>query len=140
MSLGKNIRSFARTWFDQHVESPNGKMFSSKFFFPDESWTGDKAWWLRIRLDYAESMAEKDQYFYLLCQKEEDTDSFYCLRVPAKFLHQRSDSFRKAVLSQRGEQSYNLMLSACAESLFIDYKSKLDFSEFLVEPSLRGQS
>lgn len=100
---------------------------ASKFFKPEESWTGKEAWWFSLPIK--KILANKEKDYFLIGDRNKEKTDFVILRVPNMFLIKKLQSF---------ETRYNNMiilhLAAYNENWLVDErgKDKVPFSEFEV--------
>ena len=107
----------------------DGPVHVSKFFRPDESWTGTAVWWFEFSESEAVETAEGD--IDLLCEVAPDTDDFHHLRVPARLFLDRKEDFH--VRSEK--DAFSLYLSAEADRAFRELRGTggVEFAQFVQE-------
>jgi len=95
----------------------------SKFYVPEESWTGKAAWWFDLPIKKVKS--NKKGIYYLLGKKRKS--SFVVLEVPTKFLR---DNLKK--FETRYKDIIRLHLAAEGKNRLVDERGKgrVDFSRF----------
>jgi len=118
------IRAQALEWGMKKFGNRLTPMYCSKHYESHSSWTGAKAWWIKVPDRF---MRENGQIYFLL-QKNPDGNDFYCLKVPAVYLRENEKGLAKL------GGSINLFLSAENGHLFQDQrgKGKLEFRQFMV--------
>ena len=116
------IRSSALAWLRARRVS-GGRVVTSKYYMPDESWTQDKAWWIQIPIRVTETVAE----IHVVCQTAPESTTFRHLRVPTKFLTAHLDDF-----AMIGESKINLFLTAVPGAEFTDLRGpgQISFARF----------
>jgi hypothetical protein len=99
---------------------------ASKFFKPEESWTGKATWWFDLPIEKIKRMQK--EYYYLLGEWGEER--FVVLKVPNKFLLANMDHFDTKYMRR-----IRLHLAAYDENWLVDErgKGKVPFSEFEVK-------
>src|SRR4051794_27988643 len=116
----------ARQWFLSNYKQDANKLYTSKYYTPQESWPKTHVWWLQIP---PSAFTDKEYtHVNLLCQKQPGFHDYHYLKVPTTFLNENIEKFDKI-----GEK-ISLYLSANPASLFIEERGqgRLDFSSFLV--------
>ncbi len=106
------------------VQSPS--TYTSKYYIPEQSWTGRDAWWFEIPRAAIETPRSAE--VHLLLQVVPDAKEFHYLCVPASFL---KEQLPKLTLQKSGKVS--LFLSAEPHNMFVDQRGrgKVAFSQFL---------
>jgi hypothetical protein len=116
----------ARKWFKENFKDDKNKIYTSKYYTPDESWPKTRVWWLQ----FPETAVDINKYNYvnLICQVAPGDNDFHHLKVPSKYLREHLDKFHRI-----GEK-IDLYLSANPETLFVEERGegRLDFSKFLI--------
>jgi len=79
---GHTIRKKALEWAKTKFGKLSGPAYCSKYYEPDESFTGTDAWWIRVPI---KSIARNTHVCFLL-EKHPHSDNFYCLNVPTSYL------------------------------------------------------
>ena len=122
-----NIRRDALNWLEKNDLDCKGRVFSSKYFPPEDSWKGKPRWWIEFSADVLSSTNQPE--ICLALQKHENTPGFYFLRIPFKYL-----SSKKYQLSYRAEKNrYSLIISLESKDCFKDIRGKgLNLSRFLI--------
>ena len=117
--------SEGREWFLQKFGDDNNKVYTSKYYRPEESWPKEEVWWLKFSLSSIATQIYDHVNF--ICQKAPGADDFHYLKVPTQFLQDHLDKFHRI------GDNVDIYLSARPETLFIELrgKGKLDFSKFL---------
>jgi hypothetical protein len=121
-----STRSDARQWLRSHYGAVAGTICSSKFFKPEESWTGHEVWWHQIPLSNISDC--KERYVHLLCQAAPQQIKYHYLKVPIPYFQEhmaKLDIVAGKII---------LHLSAEPKSLFVDHrrKSLVPFGQFLI--------
>jgi hypothetical protein len=118
--------SEARKWFKENFKDDNNKVYTSKYYTPQESWPKTHVWWLQFPL----TAIDTNQYDYvnLICQVAPGKNDFHYLKVPSKYLQEHLKKFHRI------EEKISLYLSAHPDNLFIEERGegRLNFSEFLI--------
>jgi len=119
-----SIRRKANEWFQRKYGKVTEPVYTSKYYLPEESWPKKSVWWLHIPL----SVIDRVSYINILCEKLPNSEDFYYLKVPSKFLLTHQEKFHYV------NNKISLYLSTESKSLFIELRGKgnLDFSKFLV--------
>jgi hypothetical protein len=122
MSIGPD----ARAWFKQEYGTPPGKVYTSKYYLPEESWPKTHVWWLQIPMSLLENSTNEN--VHLICQVAPSKIDFHYLKVPISFLRENVVYFHKV------ENKLSLYLSAEPQTLFREQRGTgdLDFSVFKV--------
>ncbi len=66
MSFYKSIRSQALQWFLSKYKNDEGKIYTSKYYQPKESWPGVSVWWLKISMTAVNDSNYKYVHFFPL--------------------------------------------------------------------------
>lgn len=129
-----SLRKDAISWYEKHVGKIRGHVFTSKFYTPDESWSGRNAWWLQIPVE--RFMSDRNSVIHLICQSAPNNDDYYCLSVPSMYFVENLSQ-----LSVIGQGKVSLFLSAEPQNLFADERGsgRLKFDNFLVNSSSSGK-
>jgi hypothetical protein len=116
------IRTEALRWLASR-RIHGGHVVTSKRYAPDESWTGEKAWWVQIP---AEAVRQGHD-IHVVCEADAGPTRFHHLRVPADFLLEHLDYFATI-----GVDKINLFLSAEAGHEFEDQRGpgRISFAAF----------
>ena len=122
-----SIRSNALQWFRKKHKTDEGKIYTSKYYLPEESWPKTHVWWVQIPLKALSTL--NGHYINFLCQTNPDSNEYHYLKVPKKFLVDHLDKFDIVQNTK-----IHLYLSADPDKLFLEERGtgKLDFSKFLV--------
>lgn len=83
----------ARKWFKKNFKDDNNKIYTSKYFVPEESWPKTHVWWLQFPL--AAIDIKKYEYVNFICQAAPGKDDFHYLKVPSKYLLDHLDKFHR---------------------------------------------
>lgn len=120
------IATTAKAWFLSNYSSDKNKIYTSRYYTPENSWPKTHVWWLQIPLKAIDK--QKYDYVNLICQAAPNENKFYYLKVPTKYLHKHLEKFHRL----KGKIS--LYLSANPKTLFIEERGNgsLDFSGFVV--------
>lgn len=123
-----SIRSDALRWFFTTFGDTKNKIYTSKYYTPEESWPKTQVWWLQISFNSIDRSLF--DYVNIVCQVAPNKNNFHYLKVPTKFLQEHLGKFHRL------EGKISLYLSADPKRLFIEERGKgsLDFSIFLVSP------
>ena len=115
----------ARKWFRQNFKDDTNKIYTSKYYRPEESWPKTEVWWLQFPLTAIDN--NKYDYVNFICQVAPDKNDFHYLKVPTKFLQDHLDKFHRI-----GEK-VDIYLSARPENLFVELRGigQLNFGGFL---------
>lgn len=121
-----SIRSDALQWFKKKYKTYEGKIYTSKYYLPEESWPKTHVWWIQIPLKSLNTL--NGNYINLLCQTNPDSNEYHYLKVPVKFLVDHLDKFDIVQ-----DKMIHLYLSADPDKLFVEERGTggLDFSKFL---------
>ena len=111
-----------------NVGTTDGKIFTSKFYPPDESWTRKNAWWIQIPVDRLKT--DNFSHIHLLCQTSPNKNDFHYLKVPAEYFLKHLSEFKFI-----GKGKINLFLSAESNNLFEDERGtgRVNFDLFLIK-------
>ena len=124
MSIGPD----ARRWFLSKYGKSKNKIYTSKYYLPEESWPKKHVWWPQIPM----SAIDRSRYSHviILCQVGPGENDFHYFNVPTTYLNENLQKFDKV-----GE-IIHLYLSAESHNLFKETRGtgNLDFSKFLVQP------
>ena len=120
------IRGQAILWLEQHHRRPQGPIYTSKYYKPEESWPKKSVWWFQIPISAVEE--NRTGSLHLICQGAPNENTFHYLKVPAIFLSENLHLFHIV------EDKISMYLSTESENLFVEIRGtgKLDFSSFLV--------
>jgi hypothetical protein len=124
-----SIRSEASNWVSKNYEDSKGKLYTSKYYLPEESWSKQEVWWFEIPLKVIQA---KDVHFVdLICQAAPGKNSFHYLKVPLKFFRDRLENFHT------NSKRISIYLSAQPKKLFVEERgnSNFNFINFLVSDS-----
>jgi len=104
---------------------PKQFVSASRFFPPENSWTGKEAWWFNLPIKKVKS--NKKGYYYLLGAKTKKKSSFVILKVPIAFLISNLSKFET-----RYDDKIMLHLAAYRKNWLVDERGKgrVDFSPF----------
>ena len=99
----------------------------SKFFEPNESWTGRETWWFNLPIK--KIVKNKGEAYYLLGACRGHTDDFIVLAVPNQFLMDNIEGFET-----RYDNKIILHLAAYEDKWLVDERGKgrVAFSRFVV--------
>lgn len=113
-----------RKWFRQNFKVDTNKVYTSKYYRPEESWPKTEVWWLQFPLKAIE--INKYDYVNFICQVAPGKNDFHYLKVPTQFLQDNLHKFHRI-----GEM-VDIYLSARPETLFVEIRGsgKLNFSKF----------
>ncbi len=119
--------SLARQWFLSKYKNDKNKIYTSKFYTPEESWPKTHVWWLQIPTTAIDT--QRYEYVNLLCQVGPGKNEYHYLKVPTKFLNEQLEKFHRI-----GE-IISLYLSAEPTTLFVEERGvgRLDFNKFLIQ-------
>lgn len=122
MSIGPS----ARKWFLTNYGKGKVKVYSSKYYLPEESWPKKHVWWIQIppcSIDPA-----LYQYVNMLCQVKPSEKNFHYLKVPVTFILEHQKKFHRI-----GDM-IDFYFSAEETTLFKELRgtTELDFSSFVV--------
>jgi hypothetical protein len=82
----------ARNWFSSNYENAKSKMYSSKYYLPEESWPKKAVWWFEIPIHIIET--KEEHFIDLVCQVASNkNDAFHYLKVPVRYLHEHLKNF-----------------------------------------------
>lgn len=123
------IRKRALEWFNSKFQVENAKVYTSKFYPPEESWSKTRVWFFQISVEAINSL--KDKSFYLICENNLSGEPFICFKVTSGFFLKNLDSFD---VDQEGKLA-RIYLSAEAANMFKEVRGKgeVDFRPFLIE-------
>ena len=121
-----NIRSKALIWLNSHFGQVEGKIYTSKYYIPDESWPRKHVWWPQIPLRVVNEPGVNN--INILCQVEPGKNEFHYLKVPVNYFQDNLDSFDVV------QGMIHLYLSAEPGNLFAEIRGRgnLGFEQFLV--------
>jgi hypothetical protein len=121
-----SIRSVAFQWLKSNYGEVSGKIYTSKYYLPEESWPKEHVWWLQIPLKVIE--AKQNSFINLICQVAPNKSEFHFLKVPTDYFHKHLKNFHIV------EEKASLYLSADPKDLFVETrgKGKTEFTGFLV--------
>lgn len=116
------IRPQAQQWLASR-RVPPGHLVTSKLYAPEESWTGGRAWWIKIPW----SAVRGGKLIHMVCEGDSVGTPLRHLQVPAAFFLQHEPEF---VTLAPGH--INLFLAAEGENEFQDQRGpgRVDFAEF----------
>ncbi len=119
--------SQAHKWFLSKHKNDGNKIYSSKYYTPEESWSKRAVWWVNIPITAINQKSYS--HVHLVCQLEPDKNDFHYLRVPTKFLNEHLEKFHRI-----GEM-ISLYLSAEPITLFVEERGagRLEFNKFLIQ-------
>jgi hypothetical protein len=122
-----SIRSGALQWFKSKYKNDNSKVYTSKYYLPEESWPKTHVWWLQIPLKALNTL--NGNYINLICQAAPNSSDYHYLKVPVKYFREQIDKFDIVQ-----DKMIHIYLSADTNKLFLEERGtgKLDFSKFLV--------
>jgi len=121
------IGTAARKWFLSSYKNDLNKIYTSKYYTPDESWPKTNVWWLQIPLSAIDTNLH--EYVNLICQLSPNKNEFHYLKVPTKYLNEHLKKFHRI------KEKISIYLSAEPAKLFKEERGegKLDFKQFLVK-------
>ncbi len=121
-----SLRSDALGWLSSRWGVEGEPTYTSKFYVPEKSWTGQAAWWLEIPRGVIDNGGSEN--LHLLCQTAPGRSEFHYLKVPTDFLRR---NLSKLTLRDNGRVS--LFLSAEHADLFVERRSgrKLPFAPYV---------
>lgn len=128
------IRSSALRWLATTHRVRDADIFTSRWYAPEQSWTGRAAWWVQIPVHRITAVATGA--IHLVCEAGPGGRAFHYLRVPASFLREHL-----ADLDLPGDgQAVSLFLSAEPATRFRDERGSggLDFAPFVVDAAAGG--
>ena len=121
-------RKDAIKWLHDKCGIVEGPVYYSRYYPSDKSYTRAPSWAHTIpRLHY---MTEGSKWIHLLCQKKNNPDDYYYLRVPSEYVREK-----EVMLFVREEKMVSIFLSA-VEGIFMQDQrgsGKIDFAQFLIE-------
>jgi hypothetical protein len=122
-----SIRKEAINWLEKNFGVSGDLIYTSKFYTPDISWTGENAWWIHIPAKRVNQANNK--YVNLLCQTSKGSNDFFYLKVPLSYIH---SNLSQLTILKNG--IINIFLSAQPQDRFQDKRSKsaIRFGTFLV--------
>src|SRR4051812_44773628 len=82
-----SIRSLALDWLATRYRIGSGRIFTSKFYAPDELWTGGDTWRAHIPL----AALDKDRSVHIVDQRAAQSTEFRYLRIPAAYVRQHDN-------------------------------------------------
>jgi len=121
---GHTIRKRALEWAKTRFGELSEPVYCSKHYEPNKSWTGAKAWWIRVPLE----IIERNRHIYILLEKYRTSDNFFCLKIPTSYFKENESGLAKL------DNRINLFLSAEEGHLFQDQRGqgKVRFEQFVV--------
>ncbi len=122
-----SIRALALDWLAARHRVGTGRILTSKFYPPAESWTGADAWWVQIPL----AALDQDPFLHIVVQQAPASADFRYLRVPTAYLRQHANGLATI------KQHLSLFLDAGPHT-FIDRRGNaaVPFAQFeVVSPS-----
>ncbi len=120
-----SIRANALKWFLSNYGETKNKIYTSKYYMPEESWPKTRVWWVQIPMNAI------DRSLYdnvnIICQVAPNKNAFHYLKIPTAYFHEHLKNFHRT-----GEK-ISIYLSANPDTLFIEERGegRLDFSRFL---------
>lgn len=125
MQTGTN----AREWFLSKYGTSKSKVYTSKYYTPEDSWPKTHVWWLQIPLTAIDR--SKYDFVNLVCQAGPNENNYHYLKVPTSYLNEHLEKF------DRIGEILSLYLSANSKTLFVEERGtgSLNFFQFLVSPS-----
>ena len=122
-----SIRDKELQWYKKKYRKLDKPIYCSKFYQPNESWPKTSVWWPQIPINAIQGNLNSD--IHLLCQVSPNSDDFFHLKVPAKFLKEHLEKFHNL------KNHITLYLSTDPKKLFIEERGSgsLNFKMFLVE-------
>ena len=106
----------ARKWFISHHNGANNKLYTSKYYTPEESWPKTRVWWFQIPPTAID--IKFYEYVNLVCQIAPNKNDFHYLKVPTKFLQEHLEKFHRVA------DKISIYLSANPNTLFIEERGK----------------
>ncbi len=121
-----SIRSEALRWLSLNFGNVIGRICTSKYYLPEESWPKTRVWWLQIPPGVIEFNSKG--HIHLVCQVAPGESDFYYLKVPIEYLYDNLEKFHRI-----GDK-VDLYLSANPDTLFVEERGtgELDFIQFLI--------
>lgn len=110
---------------------PSDPLAVSKYYNAEESWTKKPTWW--FDLDTFKMENAVDENYYLVGEKEKDSDDFIILKVPNEYLMSNYDKFET-----KYQGRIRLHITAAGDGMYIDERGvgKIDFSGFVIDEVL----
>ena len=123
-----NIRKAALSWFRSKYQIESDKIFTSKFYTPQESWSNTRVWFFQIPLDVIHS--NPPEKIHLICENHLAGEPFIYLRVSSLFFLKNLGSFD---VDQK-EKVARIYLSAVSADIFKEVrgKGKIDFNPYRI--------
>ncbi|HEY4307433.1 MAG TPA: hypothetical protein VGM82_23370 [Gemmatimonadaceae bacterium] len=117
-----SIRALALDWLAPRHRVGKGRILTSKYYEPAESWTGADAWWVQIPL----VALDQDPFVHIVVQSAPGSTEFRYLRVPTTYLRQHVNG-----LATLKETHLSLFLDAGPRT-FIDRRGStgVPFAQF----------
>jgi len=121
------MRSDALKWLKENYGNTAARIYTSKYYTPEESWPKIPVWFFNFSLSAID--AKQYDYVNLVCQVAPGINDYHYLRVPTKFLNEHLKKFHRI------KENISLYLSAHPDTLFIEERGegRLDFSKFIVQ-------
>jgi hypothetical protein len=121
-----SIRADALRWFSSNYGDTKNKIYTSKYYTPEESWPKTHVWWVQISMNAIDSSLFHD--VNIICQIAPNKNVFHYLKVPTKYFHEHLKKFHLT------GGNISLYLSAASDTLFIEERGegRLNFSKFLI--------
>lgn len=123
-----NIRSSALSWLRSKYPLDNQKVFASKFFTPDESWSKSSVWFFQIPVKILDPK-NGFQFIHLLGENDLKDKPFIYFKVPVAFIVKNLELFDLG----KQQKHVRIYLSAEAANRYLEIRkgSNLAFSEFV---------
>ncbi len=121
---GHTIRTKALEWAKMKFGTLSAPKYCSKYYEPDKSWTGAKAWWIQVPV----KSIEKNTHVCFLLEKSHNNNDFYCLNIPTSYLEENDLGLAKL------NNHINLFLSAEEGHRFQDQRGqgRVRFKQFVI--------
>jgi hypothetical protein len=120
------VKPDAVAWLLSHFGVKSPSTYASKYYIPEQSWTGRDAWWFEIPRAAIETPRSAE--VHLLLQVVPNAKEFHYLCVPTSFLKEQLPK-----LTLQKSDKVSLFLSAEPHNMFVDQRGrgKVAFSKFL---------
>ena len=117
-----NVRERAKRFLHKRGIK-GGQLVTSKFYTPEESWTKDQAWWIKV----PRAAIRAGKTIHIVLEAGPQSTELRHLMVPAAYFveHERS-------LSVQEPDQFSLFLGADAHDLFVDRRGpgRVPFAQF----------
>ena len=81
-----SIRALALDWLASRHRVGKGRILTSKYYGPEESWTGADAWWIQIPV----AALDQEPFLHFVVQRAPTSTEFRYLRVPTAYVRQHA--------------------------------------------------